>query len=586
VTHDLVIRGGTVVDGTGAPVFRADVAVDGGRIAAVGVVAGRGREEIDADGAIVTPGFVDLHTHYDGQATWDGDLLPSTAHGVTTAVLGSCGIGFAPARPEHHDRLVALMEGVEDIPGTALSEGLPWNWTSFPEYLDALAGMPRAADVLAQVPHDALRVFVMGERAFAGSEATEDDVARMAALVGDALAAGAAGFTTGRTDNHRASDGSFTPASEASRRELAGIAAAVEAAGHGVLQAVSDFDMAKGFTRFDDELAALIAMAEAAPSRRMSMSLLQRDPAPGQWKKILAGVDAAAARGLDVRVQVAPRAVGVLLGLEATFHPFMGFPTYKAHAHLPLTERVARLRVPEVKAAVLSEKSTSVAGDGSAIPRMVDDLLGAIALLSMRMFRLGDPPDYEPGFDKSLFAEAQARGVTPLEALYDALLEDDGKALLYFPLYNYINNNLDDVRAMLGHPRSLVGLGDGGAHVGTICDASFSTMLLSYWARDRVKDRLTVEDAVRRMTSVNAEFIGLSDRGTVAVGRRADLNVIDLSRLRLRRPRLVADLPAGGKRFLQDAEGYRATLVAGVPTLKDDRLTGARPGRLVRLGSA
>ncbi len=580
--YDLKIVGGTVVDGTGAPGFVADVGVLGGKIVAVGQLTEGATREIDATGSLVIPGFVDLHTHYDGQATWDPDLAPSSMHGVTTAVMGSCGVGFAPVQPSDHDRLIALMEGVEDIPGTALHEGIDWRWTDFASYMDALDAMPHAFDLCCQVPHDALRVYVMGDRGFDREQATDEDIAAMRDELARALDAGAVGFSTGRTDNHRTNEGDFTPAADATARELSGIAAAFHGRDRGVVQAVSDFDMGIGADRFDSEWAMLEAMAESA-GRPLSVSLLQRDQSPGQYRRILRAAEAANAKGMSVRVQVAPRAIGILLGLDATFHPFMGFPSFKEVSHLPLPELVEALRDPARRARILSEKGEPVAGDGSAIPPIADELLNKLALISMRMFRLGDPPDYCPPMEASLFAASQREGRPVLEVLYDALLEDEGRSLLYFPLYNYTAGNLDPVRDMLAHPLALPGLSDGGAHVGTVCDASFPTFLLSYWGRDRGADKLPIEHLVKLQTHDTARFLGLTDRGTIAVGQRADLNVIDFDKLRLRAPRMVHDLPAGGRRFLQDAEGLRYTFVAGEAIAEDGKLTGARPGRVVRL---
>ncbi len=582
--YDLKITGGTLVDGTGAPPRRADVAVRDGRVVAVGDCPGAATRTLDASGAIVTPGFVDIHCHYDGQVSWDETLSPSAAHGVTTCVIGNCGVGFAPVHERDRARLIALMEGVEDIPGSALAEGLQWSWESFPQYLDAIAAKPRSIDVLAQVPHDALRVYVMGDRAVAHGVATDEDIDRMRALVREALLAGAAGFSTGRSDNHVSVTGEATPASESSARELAGIARAFEGISHGVVQAVSDFDMPKGPERFDAEFDVLERMAEGAAGHPLSISLMQRDMEPDQWRRILDRVERATARGVPMRVQVAPRAIGVLLGLEATFHPFIGFPSYKAIAHLSLAERVAAMSVPAFKARLLSETSEKVAGDGSKIPPLADLLLARIEMVALRLFRLGTRPEYEPTVEQSLYAEAQATGRPTMEVLYDALLAHEGHELLYFPLYNYTEFSLDNVRAMLGHPLSLVGLSDGGAHVGTVCDASYATFALMHWARDRAEGRIAIEALVKKLAHDTARFIGLRDRGTVEVGQRADLNVIDLAKLALHRPHMAADLPAGGKRLVQDATGYRATLVAGELIVESDRMTDARPGRLVRMG--
>ncbi|HHO52662.1 MAG TPA: D-aminoacylase [Deltaproteobacteria bacterium] len=581
---DLKITGGQVIDGTGRPAFHADVGIAGGRVVEVGRISGPAGRTIDADGALVTPGFTDIHTHYDGQASWDRELTPSTWHGVTTVVMGNCGVGFAPVRPTDHDRLIALMEGVEDIPGTALAEGLTWEWEGFPSYLDALDRLEHTADMVCHVPHDALRVYVMGERAVAGAEATDDDIARMRALLSEALDAGAVGFSTGRSDTHRAATGEYTPASEASRRELVGIAGALAGRSHGVLQAVSDFDFLREVQRFDEEFELLDAMVDAGGGCPFSLSVLQRDHVPAQYLQILGRLQRMNDRGVPARAQVAPRAIGVMLGLEATFHPFMGFPSYKEIAGLPLAQRVVALREPARRQRILSERSTPVAGDGSPLPRLADELLGQLDMLAMRIFRLGDPLDYEPTPDTSLGAEALRRGIPSLQVLYDALLEDDGQALLYFPLLNYTGMDLEAVRTMLTHPLSLPGLSDGGAHVGTICDASFSTYLLTHWGRDRASGRLPLEQLVRLQARETARHLGLMDRGELTPGQRADVNIIDLQRLSLDRPQLHADLPAGGKRLLQRARGYRATLVAGQVILEDDELTGVYPGRVVRCG--
>lgn len=582
--HDLVITGATIVDGTGRAPFTGDVAVRGGRIAEVGKT-GPGKRTLPAAGAHVMPGFVDIHTHFDGQVSWDEELSPSSLHGVTTCVMGSCGVGFAPVRPGREAALVELMEGVEDIPGSALAEGIPWGWESFAEYMDAIAAMPHAIDFLVQVPHDPLRMYVMGERAVASELATDDEIAEMRALLRAALQAGAAGFSTGRSDNHRTARGAATPASEVDGRELAGLAGAFAGLRHGVLQAVSDFDMMRGPDRFDAEFDLLEAMARAADGHPLSISTMQRDHAPDQWRRIFARVDAAAAHGLDMRCQVGARGIGVLLGLEATFHPFMGFPSYKAIAQLPLSERVARMRDPELRARMLAETSEKVAGDGTPIPPLADFFLANLGMVAMRLFRMGARPDYEPKLVDSLAGEASRAGVPVLARIYDALLEDDGHALLYFPVYNYTGMNLDVVREMLMHPRALVGLGDAGAHVGTVCDASMPTFLLSHWARDRAAG-LPLARAVQMQAHDTARFIGLSDRGTIEVGMRADLNVIDLSRLALLRPTMQHDLPAGGRRLVQRAEGYLATFVGGVAIAEHGALTGARPGQLVRMRGA
>ncbi|MFO0758772.1 MAG: amidohydrolase family protein [Byssovorax sp.] len=583
MTLDVKIQNGTIVDGTGAPAYRGDVGIRGGTIVALGEVTEAASRTIDAEGALVTPGWVDMHTHYDGQVSWDADLLPSSGHGVTTAVMGSCGVGFAPVRARDRERLIKLFEGVEDIPGSALSEGIDWRWESFPEYLSAI-DFPHTMDVVGQMTHDALRIFVMGDRAVAGEHATPDDIAAMRALLRQGLEAGAAGFSTGRTDNHRALDGSPTPASEASIAELRGLASAFDGLAHGVLQAVSDFDMERSPELFDGEFDVLEQWIDAAHGHGVSISLMQRDLVPTQWKQILRRAEGLKQKGTDIRVQVSPRGIGVLLGLEATFHPFMGFPSYKAVAHLPLAERVAAMRDPAFRARILTEKSDPVAGDGSPVPPLADRLLAAIEMISGRIFRLGENPTYEPSAADSLLAEARKKGVSALSVIYDALLENDGHELLYFPIYNYMGMNLDAVGEMLHHPLAIPALGDGGAHVGTICDASMPTYFLLHWARDRKEGRFSIEQAVRMLSHEPASFLRLHDRGTLAVGKKADVNVVDLPALRLYRPRLVADLPAGGRRLLQDARGYRATLVSGTVVSEGDKLTGQRPGRLVRVG--
>lgn len=589
--YDLKIVGGTVVDGTGRPAFTADVAVDDqGRIAAVGDCAGAAaKRTVDARGAYVLPGFVDVHTHYDGQVSWDEELTPSSLHGVTTCVMGNCGVGFAPVHKGREDALVELMEGVEDIPGSALAEGIPWGWQSFEEYMDAIDRMPHAIDFLLQVPHDPLRMFVMGDRAVAGEPATEDDMRRMRELLRVALDAGAAGFTTGRTDNHRTARGAPTPASEASGRELAEIARAFVGLRHGVIQAVSDFDMMLGPERFDGELDVLEEMAIASGMRPMSISTMQRDHAADQWKRIFARVERAVAAHpeLDMRCQVGARGIGVLLGLEATFHPFMGFPSYKAIASLPLAERVARMRDPAVRTQMLTEKSDKVSGDGTPVPPLADFFLANLDMLAMRLYPMSERPTYEPAIDTCLAAKAMRKGETILECIYDSLLEDEGKALLYFPIYNYSGLNLDVVREMLTHPRALVGLSDAGAHVGTVCDASMPTFLLTHWARDRGASDpargLPLEQVVRMQSHDTARFIGLRDRGTIEPNMRADLNIVDLAKLSLRRPVMQRDLPAGGRRLVQLADGYIATFVRGELVADQGTLTGARPGHLVRM---
>jgi N-acyl-D-aspartate/D-glutamate deacylase len=493
-------------------------------------------------------------------------------------------VGFAPVRPTDHDKLVELMEGVEDIPGTALSEGISWGWESFPEYMDVLDRMPHAIDFLAHVPHDALRVYVMGDRAVAEETATDDDIAQMRRLLRDALEAGAIGFSTGRSDNHRSAVGDWTPASEADGKELAGIARAFEGLGYGVLQAVSDFNVLHGDEHFDAEWGVLAEMLGAADGRPMSVSTMQRDHSPEQWKWILDKASNANDQGFEVRCQVGARGIGVMLGLQATFHPFMGFPSYKKISHLPLEERVAAMRNPELRTQMIQETSDPVAGDGSMLPPLADYFLSNLDMVAMRLFRLGEKPNYEPSPTESFGAAAMASGEPVLGLIYDAMLEQNGEALLYFPVYNYTGMNLDAVHEMLTHPLALPGLSDGGAHVGTICDASFTTFLMTHWARDRDRGRIPLERIIQMQASDTARFLGLGDRGLLKPGLRADINIIDFDNLELLPPTMLKDLPAGGQRLMQYANGYVATLVGGEAIARNGKLTGGRPGRLVRAG--
>ncbi len=564
--HDLVIRAGRVVDGSGSPARTADVAVDGGVITEVGVVDQRGRRELDADGALVTPGFVDIHTHYDGQATWDVELAPSSWHGVTTAVMGNCGVGFAPVRPSDHQRLIELMEGVEDIPGAALHEGLSWTWQSFPEYLDDLERHPRDIDLGAQVPHGAVRLHVMGERGAAREPATPDDIAAMADLAREAVLAGALGFTTSRTLNHRSSRGELTPTLNAEADELVGIAEALGSIGKGVLQVVSDF------IDLDGEFELMHEMA-ARSGRPISISVAQSPVKPDMWRTLLDRMSESTAAGVTMRGQVGTRAVGLLLGFEATLNPFMWAPRWAELAALPMPERVARLRRHDVRDALLGELASDTTSS-----LIGGRLVGRFDL----MFPLGDPPDYEPDPSTSVAAIAATQGRSPGEVAYDLMLADDGHGLLYLPALNFADGTLDAVHGQLAHPASVAGLSDGGAHVGTICDVSFPTTLLQWWGRDRPRDRLPIELLVHKQTRATAETVGLLDRGLLAPGHRADINVIDFDGLRLRAPEFAYDLPAGGKRLLQRADGYEHTFVAGTEVRTSGESTGATPGRLVR----
>jgi N-acyl-D-amino-acid deacylase len=575
--HDLVIRGGTIVDGTGAPAREGDVAIDAGRISAVGGVAARGREELDARGLAVLPGFVDVHTHYDGQATWDTQLAPSCWHGVTTVVLGNCGVGFAPAAPERRDWLIGLMEGVEDIPGAALADGIRWSWESFPEYLDALERMPRALDVGAQIPHGALRAYVMGERGARNEPATSDDVARMADLVREAMAAGAFGFSTSRTIGHRAIDGEPVPGTFAREDELFGIGAALADAGHGVFEVA---EAGVGGMAAGDASGAAVRemgwMTELARRirRPVSFLLLQNDAAPDEWRELLRLADEAAGQGAELVPQVAARPFGMLIGHQSRANPFATLPSYAELAALPLAGRVARLRDPAVKQRILADRPPKGAAGLAALlgPRMFG-----------RLFPLGEKPDYEPSPDASIAAIAAREGRDAVEVLYDRMLEDDGRALLLFPLLNYSALDAEPIREMMLHPRSVLGLGDGGAHCGIICDASMTTYVLAHWVRDRTRGaRIRLERAVKQLTHDPAALYGFADRGVLRPGLKADVNVVDLDRVALCAPEMAYDLPAGAPRLLQRARGYVATIVAGEVTLRDGEATGALPGRLVR----
>jgi N-acyl-D-aspartate/D-glutamate deacylase len=563
--HDLVIRGGTIVDGSGEPAREGDVAMDGDRVASAGGKAAAGKREIDARGMLVAPGWVDIHTHYDGQVTWDPHLTPSCWHGVTTVVMGNCGVGFAPARPDCHDWLIGLMEGVEDIPGTALADGIQWTWESFPEYLDAVEALPRALDVGAQVPHGAVRAYVMGERGAKNEPPTAQDITRMGEIVREGIEAGALGFTTSRTLLHRAIDGEPVPGTFAAEDELIGIGRVLGELGRGV------FEMASDLSPEDHELGWMEKLA-ALTGRPITFALLQNDLDPGQWRRLLAAADRAAGRGAPLVPQVAARPTGLLMGLQSKAHPLYSHHSYQALSHLPLGERVRKMREPDVRRAILAEQV-----------QFDNPLTAYVSLAFHKLFALGNPPDYEPAPDESVAAIAARQGKQPLEVAYDLLLERDGLALLYFPILNYAETTLDPVREMLVHPRTVLGLSDGGAHCGLICDASSPTYMLTHWVRDRKRgERLPLEFAVRRQTRDTAELYGLRDRGMLRAGLKADVNVIDFDALRIDPPAMVYDLPASARRLIQRAHGYRTTIKSGRVIYQDGEPTGEMPGKLIR----
>ncbi len=586
---DLKITGGMIYDGGGAAPYAASIAIKDGVIADIGECAGEAVRTIDAGGAIVTPGFIDLHTHYDGQISWDEEMKPSVNHGVTTIVMGNCGVGFAPCRKDDHDKLIKLMEGVEDIPGTALAEGLTWDWESFPEYMDALDARPHTIDFLAMMPHDPLRVFVMGDRAVFDQQATDADIKQMRALTREALEAGAVGFSTGRSDAHRSADGAWTPTSEAAPSELAGIASAFNGLDYGVLHAVNDFEQERPGDQFDQEFDILETYFRAAPGHKASMTWMQRDLVPDHWKKIMKRAEDLQEDGVDLRLQAACRGIGLFLGLQSTFHPMMAFPSYIEISGLSFEGRVARMGDSDFKAQMLSETPVKLAGTGTSVPPMTDIMIAMTEQIAGKMFKLSPDGsgkvDYEQGYESSAAAEAERKGETVWSVLYDWMLEDAGKTLIYFPIYNYTDMNYDAVHTMMTHPLALPGLTDGGAHVGYICDASFPTYLLSHWTRDRASKKVSLPRAVQMLTSDASDFLGLEDRGRLIVGQKADINIIDYDQLDLKVPVMTRDLPAGGQRLLQPVTGYRATFVAGQQVIADDEVTRARPGRLVRMGS-
>jgi N-acyl-D-aspartate/D-glutamate deacylase len=567
----LLIRGGTVIDGSGGDPYVADVLLADGIIAAIGPnlaaesACGPVARQLDAAGLLVTPGFVDVHTHYDGQATWEHTLGPSSGHGVTTVVMGNCGVGFAPCRPQSRDSLVRLMEGIEDIPEIVMTEGLPWAWQTFPEYLDFLGARSFDVDLAAQLPHAALRVYVMGKRGMAREPATETDMAQMRELAQEAMAAGAVGFSTSRSVNHKTVDGELTPSFDAAERELYAIADGLARSGRGVLQVITEFPAPD---LVPDRMRLLVGLARAS-GRPLSFTLAQFHSAPRSWPEVLRLTEEAHAAGVPIRGQVFPRPMGLLMGLDTSRNPFSASPSYQALAGLPVQQRAAAMRSPDLRARIIAES------DAAGVKARQRDFDWVFPLRCLA--------DYEPGPGDSIAALARARGVSPAELAYDVMLERDGRGLLWAGFANIIDGSLEPALTMMKSPATIIGLGDGGAHYGLICDSSFPTFLLSYWGRERSRgERLPLPSIVKSLTSDPAAAVGLNDRGLIRAGYKADLNLIDFDSLTLHMPQVRHDLPSGGRRLTQAAEGYRATIVSGAVTYRDGQPTGDLPGRLVR----
>jgi N-acyl-D-amino-acid deacylase len=566
--HDLVIRGGTVVDGTGAKPFTADVAIDGGLITRVGTVESKGREEIDASGKIVTPGFVDIHTHYDGQATWDAEMAPSSWHGVTTVVMGNCGVGFAPARPDRHDWLISLMEGVEDIPGTALAEGMKWNWETFPEYLTALEELPRTVDVATHVPHGAVRAYVLGDREMPGAVPTAEDIAEMSRIVEEGIRAGALGFSTSRTVLHKSSDGELVPGTTATAEELIAIGRAMGRVGYGVFEMASD--MKREWNEFG-WMGALSRETGLPVTFAALQSIAKELPLEEQISEMRAQND----NGANIVAQIALRGNGIIMAWQGTVHPFKFKPAWAEIDALPWERQYAMLSDPAFKARLLAEESVIPESD-------IADFLRIVAGGWPVQFEMDDDFNYEPKMDESIMARAAAAGVSPDEYAYDLLMKDDGKGFIYFPILNYRDGNLNFLEDLQISDDCVNSLSDGGAHCGTICDAASPTFMLQHWVRDRDGKRITLENAVKRQCYDTARLYGLNDRGILKPGYMADINVIDMAAIKLGKPWLAFDLPAGGKRLLQKADGYVATIKSGVVTFRDGVMQGPTPGGLIR----
>jgi N-acyl-D-amino-acid deacylase len=564
---DIVIRGGTVVDGSGGEPFVADVALLGRTIAEIGAIAGRGVEEIDATGQIVTPGFVDIHTHYDGQITWEHTLAPSSGHGVTTVVMGNCGVGFAPARPEQREMLIKMMEGVEDIPEAVMAEGVPWNWETFPEYLDAIEARHADIDFAAQVPHNPLRVYVMGERGAGLEPPTQGDLDQMRALTAEALRAGAIGVSTTRNIAHRYRDGRSVPSVLSEQDEALALAAGLRDAGTGVFEILGDDRRSP-----DEQIAFLRQIAEKS-GRPVSVTLTQHSRDPDSFHVLVAGLEQANREGLTIKAQGMPRPIGILLGLDLTLNPFAFHASFRAIENLPLAGKVAAMRDPDMRRRLLSEKSED---PNAFFKSLVDDIEW--------LFPLGDPPNYHPEKSESIAGRARQSGLDPLEVIYDALLADDGKAVLYRPSANREGDRFETVGSiLLKHPHALLGLGDGGAHYGMICDAGLPTYFLLHWSGHKDENkRIPLPDAIKMLAFDTAQAVGLTDRGRIAPGLKADINIIDMERLHLYAPYPERNLPAGGRRLVQKADGYTMTIVSGEVTYRNGVATGALPGRLVR----
>jgi len=571
--YDLIIRGGSIVDGTGSPPFEGDVAVTDGVIVALSTngerLGGEAKREVDGTGLCLTPGFVDVHTHYDAQLTWDPHLTPSGFHGVTTAVVGNCGVGFAPAAPDKHEWLIQLMEGVEDIPGAALSEGIQWDWETFPEYLDAVERTDLAIDVGTQVPHSAVRAYVMGERGAKNEPATAEDIEKMAAIVKEGIAAGALGFSTSRTIAHRALDGEPVPGTFAAEDELFGIGRVLGELGTGIFEVAGAGAAGEDLAAPKKEIDWMRRLSSEI-NRPVTFAMLQVDAAPEMWRELLDYAKAATAEGAEIFPQVAGRPFGMLMGLQTERHAWIGRPHYDEIAHLPLDARVKEMQKPERKAAILADPAD-------------DNGFGSVWMQYHQLFPLGSPMNYEPSQEDSIEALATREGRDPADLLYDVMLQDEGRSTLLVPVLNYSYRSCDPIYEMMHHPRAVLGLGDGGAHCALICDASITTFMLTHWVRDRTRGpRVPIEFAVQRMTRDTARLFGMSDRGTIEVGMKADLNLIDLENLELELPEAVDDLPAGGRRLMQRARGYVATFVSGIEIMRGGEPTGAMPGRLVR----